>query len=183
MPNSTEFTLEPNPLRVIRSIRIALPGCTALRARIVVVVMEITGSVIEPASYRIDQSRRVNRANGIGDVELGIIAAVTYLAPALVVDHPGDDAWVVLELLYHDAELPLELGLLDGCGHIVRLAGGGAHGGHVLDDEQTELVTGMVVELGFNFYLGKGDTGECLSELCRGGQNLHVSEPCSFPGS
>lgn len=166
MPDSSEFTLEADSVGVIRRIGTAMPGGTALRAGVVVVVVEITSSMIEPASDRIDQSCRVKRTDGVSDMELGVVAVVVDLAPALVVDHPSDNTGVVLELLHHDAELALKLGLLNGCGKVIRLTSCWAHGGHVLDDEKAEFVAGMVVELGLDFDLVEGVS--VYSKLCRG---------------
>lgn len=145
-----------------------------------VVVVEITSSVVEPASYRIDQSCRVKRADGVSDMEFGVVAVVADLTPALVVDHPSHDTGVVLELVHHNAELALKFGLLSGIGKVGRLDGCWAHGGHVLDDEEAEFVAGMVVELGLDFDLVKWVSVSPTFVVVNG--NLHVSEPCSSPG-
>jgi len=56
--------------------------------------------------------------------------------------HPGVDAGVVLVLLNHDSQLALPFLLLLGIGQSVR-----RHGNHVLDKQDTELVTGAVEEI------------------------------------
>lgn len=103
--------------------------------------------MVVPAAGGVDEAGRVCRPDPVGDLELGVVAGD--LAPALVIDNPSDDASVTLVLVDHDTELALPLVLLVG----VRLAAAKKHAGHVLDDKETKLVTGVVEEIGLDLDL------------------------------
>ncbi len=108
--------------------------------------MEVACAVIVPASYCIDETGRVKLADAVGKGELRV--AVGDLTPTFVVEDPREDARIVLVLVDHGLELPLELGLLGVGGPGV---GEHAHRRHVLHDEEAELVAGLVEEVGFDF--------------------------------
>ena len=117
-----------------------------------------------PPRNRVDEPGRVERAYKLRESEIRLYV-VDVLAPPLVVDDPGEDAGMALELLDHERELALEFRLLRradlewlavagrpelGPGFRVPVRG---HGGHVLDDQETDGVAGFVEESGFDFDL------------------------------
>lgn len=95
----------------------------------------------------------------VGEGEFGIFAFGD-LAPALVVDDPGDDAGIAAVLADEYFKLALEFLLLLGVwedgfnGAVVECAAlRGSERGHVLDQHQAELVAGLVEQGGFYFDL------------------------------
>lgn len=88
---------------------------------------EVTGTVVNPARGRINESRRIQSLDAFCQLEFGIV--VGDLAPAFVVDnlrlvrtrirvpvlactHPGHNTRVTPELVDHDFQLKPKFGLL-----------------------------------------------------------------------
>lgn len=86
-------------------------GRAALGVGVVVVIVEIAGAVVEPATGGIYESCWVERVDEVGEGKFGVFA-LGDLAPAFVVDDPGDDAGVAAVLTDECFELALEFLLL-----------------------------------------------------------------------
>lgn len=79
--------------------------------------------------------------------------------------YPGDNGRVALVLIDENLKLSLELGLLVGVRRAaVRVR---RHAGHVLNDEQANLVTSLVEQIGLDFDLSE----EKLASVIVGGPN------------
>jgi hypothetical protein len=125
-----------------------------------VIIMEVAGTMVEPATGRVHQSGWVKRVHKIGEREFGIFA-VDDLSPAFVVDDPGDDAWIAAVLSNKQLELALKLLLLFSvrqdsldCAVVECATLRRSEGRHVLDEHQAELVAGLVEQsrLYFDLY-------------------------------
>lgn len=90
-------------------------GCAALGVGVVVVVVEVAGAMVKPATGGDHQPRWVEGVYEVSECEFGILT-VGDLAPAFVVDDPGDDAGVAAVLADEQLELALEFLLLLGVG-------------------------------------------------------------------
>jgi hypothetical protein len=81
----------------------------------VVVVVEVAGAMVEPSAGGIYEPCRIQGVYEVGKCELGVFA-IGDLAPAFVVDDPGDDAGIAAVLADEQFELALEFLLLLGVG-------------------------------------------------------------------
>ena len=110
---TTKFSLNRNTGRIEWRRIDRVERSTALRVCVVVVVVEVTGAMIIPATGRINEPCRIKRAHDIGECELRVVA-LGDLAPAFIVDDPRDDAGIAAVLADEDFKLALELLLLIG---------------------------------------------------------------------
>lgn len=136
--------------------------------------MIIPSSVIMPPCYGINQPCWIKLSNAVRDMKLWI--AIRNLAPAFVVDDPGDNAWVISVFLDHDFELTFKLGLF---GISWSSIGVDPHGRHILHDQQTEPITCLVKEVRLNFDLAMSVMPEKLPRTGSSHSYLHVCEPSS----
>lgn len=114
-PETAEFALDRDAARIEGSGLDGVEGGAALRVGVVVIVVEIAGAVVEPATGGIYESCWVQRVYKVGECEFGIFT-LGNLAPAFVVNDPGDDAGVAAVLSDKRFELALEFLLLLGIG-------------------------------------------------------------------
>lgn len=159
LADTAEFALEADAAGVVGAGLDGVEGRAALRVRVVVIVAEVACAVVEPAAGRIDESGGVEGVDEVGELELRIVG-VADLAPAFIVDHPGDDAGIAAVLADEDFELALEFLLLLGVREdvlhraVVQCPGlDGPERGHVLDYHQPELITGLIEQRRFDFDL------------------------------
>jgi hypothetical protein len=110
---TTEFALYGDAAWVMGSGLDGVEGCAALGVGVVVVVVEIAGAVVEPTACGVYEPCRVQGVYEVGEGEFWVLA-VGDLAPAFVVDDPGDDAGVAAVLADEKFELALEFLLLVG---------------------------------------------------------------------
>jgi len=110
---TTEFSLDGDTAWVVGSGLDGVEGCAALRVGVVVVVVEVAGAMVEPATCSDHQPRWVEGVYEVGECEFRILT-ISDLAPAFVVDDPGDDAGVAAVLADEQLELALEFLLLFG---------------------------------------------------------------------
>lgn len=85
MANTTKLALEANTFLVVWRGVDRVVGCSALRARVVVIIRVITSAVVIPARGGIYQPRPVDLLDALGDGNLGVRGCIE-LAPALIVD-------------------------------------------------------------------------------------------------
>lgn len=112
---TAKFTLNGDAGWVMRTGVDGVERCAALRIGVVMIIVEIAGTVIIPATGGNDKSRWIDRVHKIGQCKLGILA-IHDLTPAFVVDNPGHDARIAAVLANKQFELTLELLLLFGVG-------------------------------------------------------------------
>jgi hypothetical protein len=94
---TAEFALDGDAAWVMRSGLDGVEGRSALGVSVVVVVVEIAGAVVEPAACGVHEPCWVQGVYEVGESEFGVFA-VGDLAPAFVIDDPGDDAGVAAVL-------------------------------------------------------------------------------------
>lgn len=94
---TAEFALDRDAAWIEGSGLDGVEGRAALGVGVVVVVVEVAGAVVEPAAGRIYESCWIQRVHEVGEGEFGVFA-FSDLAPAFVVDDPGDDAGVAAVL-------------------------------------------------------------------------------------
>lgn len=97
LSKTAEFTLDSDAAWIEGSGLSGVEGCAALRVGIVVIVVKVAGAVVKPAAGGIYESCWVQRVDKVGEREFGVFAFGN-LAPAFVVDDPGDDAGVAAVL-------------------------------------------------------------------------------------
>lgn len=105
--------------------------------------MKITRSMIVPTCGGINKPGRVQFPDALRQLKFGEV--IRDLAPAFVVDDPGNDAWMIAQLVIDDLELPAKLGLLIVRGTVMVKH---THRRHVLHDEQAHPVACLVEHLG-----------------------------------
>lgn len=131
----------------------------ALRVGVMMVVVEIACTVVEPAARCVDESGWIQGVHQVGQCEFRVLS-VADLSPAFVVDDPSDDAGVAAVLADEEFELSLELLLLFGVGEdidygaIVECFGlAWPKRWHVLDEHETELIAGLIEQSWLHFDL------------------------------
>lgn len=156
---TTEFALNGDAGRVKWGGLDGVEGRSALRIGIMVVVVEVTSTVVKPATRCVNQSGRIQRVYQIGQFELGVLS-IANLTPAFVVDNPGDNTRIATVLANKQFKLSLELLLLFGIWKNVdyravvkslRLAG--PERWHILDDHETESIARLVKQSWLDFDL------------------------------
>ena len=162
---TAKFTLDGDAARVVGSGLDGVEGRAALRVGVVVVVVEVAGAMVEPSAGGIYEPCWIQGVHEISECEFGVFA-IGDLAPACVVDDPGDDARIAAVLANEQFELALEFLLLFGVGKngldgaVIECATlGRSKRGHVLDEHQTKLVTGLVEQGSFYFDLIEWSVG------------------------
>jgi len=150
LAKTAEFSLDGDATGVEGSGLDGVEGCAALRVGVVVVVVVVASAVIVPSTCRVHQPRWIERVYEVCERKFGIFA-INDLAPAFVVDDPGDDAGVAAVLADEQFELTLEFLLLicvreNGLdGTVIECATlRGSKRRHVLNQHQTKLVAGLV---------------------------------------
>ena len=94
---TAEFALDRDAAWIEGSGLDGVEGRAALGVGVVMVVVEVARAVVEPAAGRIYESCWIQRVHEVGEGEFGVFAFGD-LAPAFVVDDPGDDAGVAAVL-------------------------------------------------------------------------------------
>lgn len=92
--------------------------------------------------------------------------------------YPGNDTGVALVLVDHELQLTFKLGLLLGVWQASRV---GCQAGHVLNDEQTDLIASLVEQIRLDFDLIKCEKLLFVgSAMSRTRIYLRACGPCSF---
>lgn len=97
LSETAKFALDGDAARIVRSGLDGVEGRAALRVGVVVVVVEVASAVVEPSAGGVHEPCWIQGVYEIGECELGVFT-IDDLAPALVVDDPGDDAWIAAVL-------------------------------------------------------------------------------------
>lgn len=147
MSDTTEFALEADALGVVLGGQNGVKWCAALGVCIVMVVKEITIAVVVPSGDRVDKSRLIQVANGLGE-HLFRVWWATQLSPSLVVNDPLNNGSVTLVLIDEDFKLALELLLL-----LTAWLRRRGQTGHVLDYHQADFITGLIEKSRLDFDL------------------------------
>lgn len=184
--DTSELALDADSVAVIGGRLDRVERRAALGARVLVVVGEVARAVVVPARCRVDQPAAVDGPDPLGNGVLGVRRCPD-LAPAFVVNdldrrlthgrsleagqagssicspagatYPGHNGGVAQVLVDQDVELALKLCLLVGIGEWHTRG----HGGHVLNDHETERVGGIVKQVRLDFDLmGRGSSAPLI---------------------
>lgn len=85
--SAAEFALKADPFGVEWSV--VVPWRSTLWVRVVMVVAEVSGSVVVPAAGCVDEARWIESGDGVGDSEFWVVLLTISgreLAPAFVID-------------------------------------------------------------------------------------------------
>lgn len=85
-PNAAKLALDAYPGIVVRLRRDGVERCSTLRTGVMVVIREVTSTVVVPAGCRVDQPRPVDASESICDGYFGVRWCEDF-APAFVVYH------------------------------------------------------------------------------------------------